>query len=131
MYGAGTFMLRKLADIYLDVFKMWLQKNGQNQLDRSRGKRRSITKSQGGEERAHAHTHTHTHTHIYIYLYIYMYVYLRGFKTFWRRLPTSIFHCLRLFHSPTRRSLSLMDVCIPFSRFFGGGLVFPLLQVSS
>ena len=27
--------------------------------------------------------------------------------------PTSIFHCLRLFHSSTRRSLSLMAVYIP------------------
>jgi len=31
----------------------------------------------------------------------------------WRRLPTSTFHCLRLFHSPTRRSLSFMAVYIP------------------
>jgi hypothetical protein len=49
VYGAETFVLRKLDEIYLEVFKMWLlEKNGQNQLDRSRGKR-SITKSEGGE----------------------------------------------------------------------------------
>ena len=47
------------------------------------------------------------------------------FSNVWRRLPTSKFHCLRLFHSPILRPLSLTAVYIPSfqvirrrSRFF-------------
>ena len=40
-------------------------------------------------------------------------LYIVQFQNVWRRLPTPIFHCLRLFHSPTRRSLSLNAVYIP------------------
>jgi len=51
----------------------------------------------------------HAWQNIYIYIYIYIVLVLKV----WRCLWTSIFHCLRLFHSPILKFLSLIAVYIP------------------
>ena len=50
------------------------------------------------------------------------------FKNVWRRLPTSIFHCLPLFHSPILRSLSLIAVYITSFQVLRGRSRFFLLS---
>jgi hypothetical protein len=48
LYGAETWTLRAADQKYLESFEM-LEKDGEDRLDRSREKLRSVTKSQGGE----------------------------------------------------------------------------------
>ena len=49
LYGAETWTLRKVDRKYLGSFEVVLEKDGEDHLDRSCEKCRSIAKSQGGE----------------------------------------------------------------------------------
>ena len=46
LYGAETWTLRATDQKHLDSFEMLLEKNGEDQLDRSCEERRSVTYSQ-------------------------------------------------------------------------------------